>query len=352
MRPMAWLWRAGVGARNAFFDRGWAPVERLRTPVISVGNLSVGGSGKTPLCILLCELLGQRGLRVAVLSRGYGRSSKGVRVVDPTGSPREFGDEPLLIARKAGVPVVVGEERVKAGRLAEERFAPDVFLLDDGFQHRELARDFDLVLVTPDDARDRLLPSGRLREPVASLARADAVVLANGAAPEAFPLAGKTVWRVRRGILPRDVPSKPVVFCGIARPESFFLQVRKAGIEPYAEVAGRDHFAYQEHDVRMLLEVRDREGANGFVTTEKDAVNLGPLLDKLQPLAVVPVKMTLENAEAALDHMLAVISQRRGVPLGTSRAATGAPPGRGMRESEQVPGTIQARQDGGTGEES
>ena len=136
--------------------------------------------------LLLGELLKARGVKFDVLSRGYGRQSRGVAWVDPGGSARDFGDEPLLIARRLGVPVMVGEERYQAGVVAESKFGPQLHLLDDGFQHRALARDFDIVLVTPEDARDRLLPAGRLREPLSSLARADAVVLTSGASPAFF----------------------------------------------------------------------------------------------------------------------------------------------------------------------
>src|SRR6202161_653096 len=201
---MSWNLLAGIyggvaGARNALYDRGWSRAGRLQGAVISVGNLSAGGSGKTPFVILLGELLNARGIKFDVLSRGYGRKSKGVRLVDPAGLPQECGAEPLLIARKLQVPVIVGEDRYQAGRFAESKFGPQLHLLDDGFQHRALARDFDIVLVTPQDAGDRLLPAGRLREPLRSLRRADAVVLASGASPESFPLAGETVWRGRGG---------------------------------------------------------------------------------------------------------------------------------------------------------
>src|SRR6202047_3182957 len=184
--PLEAIYGAVVGARNAFYDRGWLRARTLQGSVVSVGNLSAGGSGKTPFVILLGELLKQRGIKFDVLSRGYGRKTRGVLQVDPGGLSRDFGDEPLLIARRLQVPVVVGEDRYKAGRFAEARFGPQIHLLDDGFQHRGLARHFDIVLVTPEDARDRLLPGGRLREPLGSLRRADAVVLASGAAPEAF----------------------------------------------------------------------------------------------------------------------------------------------------------------------
>ncbi len=275
-----------------------------------MGNLSAGGSGKTPFVILLGELLKARGVKFDVLSRGYGRTSRGVLPVDPGGLPQQFGDEPLLIARKLQVPVIVGEYRYEAGRFAESRFGPQLHLLDDGFQHRGLTRDFDIVLVTPQDATDRLLPAGRLREPLHSLSRADAVVLASGASAESFPLEGKAVWRVRRGITPKNVPSRPIVFCGIARPQNFVLQLRAASIDPVAEAFYRDHHAYTEKDVRELLDLKRRSEAGGFVTTEKDAVNLGPYLSALEPLSVVPVTMELADAANALDTILRKIEER------------------------------------------
>ena len=279
---------------------------------MSIGNVSVGGTGKTPLVILLGELLRRRGIAFDVLTRGYGRQSKGVLVVDPGGQAHDFGDEPLLIARKLNVPVIVGEDRYEAGIRAEHEFGPQLHLLDDAFQHRQLARDFDIVLVTPDDLRDRLLPAGRLREPLSSLRRADAVVLASGALAEQLPLGPEQrVWRLRRGIISRSVPSRPVAFCGIARPQNFFLQLRKAGVEPVAEAAYRDHYAYSEADVRDLLRVKQQAEADGFVTTEKDEINLGQLGAALQPLAVVPVRIQLEEPERALNDLLGAIAARR-----------------------------------------
>jgi len=311
LNPLSTIYGGVVRARNAFYDRNLLRSRRLQGLVVSVGNLSAGGSGKTPFVILLGELLRQRGIKFDVLSRGYGRNSKGVRLVDPAGLSREFGDEPLLIARKLRVPVIVGEDRYEAGRFAESRFGPQLHLLDDGFQHRALARDFDIVLVTPQDRDDRLLPAGRLREPLNSLRRADAVVLASGAAADSFPIEGKVVWRVRRGIMPTEVPRQPIVFCGIARPQNFVLQLRAANIEPVAEAFYRDHHAYTEKDVRELLELKQRSDAGGFVTTEKDAVNLGGYLPALAPLAVVPVKMELQDAANAVDTMLHKIDERK-----------------------------------------
>jgi tetraacyldisaccharide 4'-kinase len=313
LNPLAAIYGGAVAARNALYDRRILRARRLKGAVISVGNLSTGGSGKTPFVMLLAELLQNRGIKLDVLSRGYGRESRGARLVDPNGDPREFGDEPLLIARRLQVPVIVGEERYEAGRLSEQKFGPQMHLLDDGFQHRALARDFDIVLVTPQDANDRMLPAGRLREPLAALGRADAVVLTSGATAERFPIQGKAIWRVRRGIVPQNVPMRPIVFCGIARPQNFVLQLRTAGIEPVAEAFYRDHHPYSENDVHELLALRQKSEAGGFVTTEKDAINLGGYFSALQPISVVPVRMELADAANALDTMLRVIEDRRRV---------------------------------------
>jgi tetraacyldisaccharide 4'-kinase len=311
MNPLSSIFGAGVRARNTLYDRGIARTNQLQGAVVSVGNLSVGGSGKTPFILVLGELLKARGIKFDILSRGYGRKTRGVARVDPGGLPQEFGDEPLLLARRLGTPVIVGEDRYAAGEFAETKFGPQLHLLDDGFQHRALARDFDIVLVTPEDARDRLLPAGRLREPPSSLRRAAAVVLSSGASPESFPLNGKLVWRVRRGITLTNVPARPVVFCGIARPQNFLLQLRTAGIEPVAQALFRDHHPYTEKDIRDLLQLRQQSEAEGFVTTEKDAINLSGYLDALQPLAVIPVKMELVDAANAVDTMLRMIAERR-----------------------------------------
>jgi tetraacyldisaccharide 4'-kinase len=304
------IFGAGVQLRNTLYNKGVLRSRRLTGSVVSVGNLSVGGSGKTPFVLLLGELLQARGVKFDILSRGYGRITKGVMLVDPAGTSHDFGDEPLLMARRLGVPVIVGEDRYEAGLYAEKTFGPQLHLLDDGFQHRSLARDFDIVLVTPDDTRDSLLPGGRLREPPRSLVRADAIVLTGGASSDSFPLDGKLVWRARRGILPNNTPPRPVVFCGIARPKNFLLQLRTAGIEPVAEAFYRDHHAYSERDIQELLELRQQSEAGGFVTTEKDAINLGGHLAALEPLAVVPVKMELLEPANAVDTILRVIEER------------------------------------------
>lgn len=311
MSLLSAIYGSAVRARNQLYDGGIFRARRLQGSVISIGNLSVGGSGKTPFVILLGELLKSRGVEFDVLSRGYGRQTRGVLLVDPGGASREFGDEPLLIARRLEVPVIVGEDRYRAGAFAEAKFGPRLHLLDDGFQHRGLARDFDVVMVSADDSRDELLPAGRLRESRHALRRADAVVLTSGASPEGFPLDGKLVWRVRRAIKPVETPARPVAFCGIARPQNFMLQLRKAGIEPAAEAIYRDHHAYTEKDIRELKALKDRSEAGGFVTTEKDAINLGGFFSALQPIAVIPVAMDLADAANAVDTMLRIVRERK-----------------------------------------
>ena len=315
MNPLSALYGSVVAVRNDLYDHGTLKACKLQGPVVSIGNLTVGGSGKTPFLIALGELLKQRGVGFDVLSRGYGRATTGVALVDPEGPPRDFGDEPLLIARKLRVPVIVGEDRYAAGQLAEQKFGPQLHLLDDGFQHRRLARDFDIVLIAPSDAQDSLLPTGRLREPLSSLSRANAIVLTNDASCEGLLLAPYLVWRVQRNIvLPAEVAGPCFAFCGIARPQNFFQQLRAAGMRLAGTQAFRDHHQYTASDVRRLLEWRARCGAAAFVTTEKDAVNLQSGIAALAPLHVILVQVELENADAALSTLLAAITARNRRP--------------------------------------
>ena len=311
MNPLTALYGAASGLRNSLFDRGVLQLHRLEQPVISVGGLSAGGAGKTPFVIALGELLKARGIRFDILSRGYRRKTQGVLVVEVEGSAADFGDEPLLIARRLGVPVIVGERRYEAGRVAEQKFQPQLHILDDGFQHRSLARDFDIALLTADDFRDRLLPSGRLREPLSSLERADAVVLPSGLAAEHPAMRQKPIWRVERDLVLPDLPSAPILFCGIARPEQFFAQVRAAGITPAAQLSFGDHHAYDRSDIQRLLAARNRLKAGGFLTTEKDRINLGVLQSELDPLAIAVLKLTLDRPADVVDTMLARITERR-----------------------------------------
>ncbi len=311
MNPLTGLFAAGTAVRNALFDHQILRSHRLRKPVISVGNLSVGGSGKTPFVIALGELLAQRGIRFDVLSRGYRRKTHGTLLVNAEGSAADFGDEPLLISRHLRIPVIVGESRYQAGRLAEDRFDSQLHILDDGFQHRSLHRDFEIVLLMADDLSDRLLPSGRLREPLSSLKRADAIVLPKDVLSRECSFAGKPVWRIERELTLPVVPPHPIVFCGIARPQQFFTQLRALGVSPVAELAFRDHHPYGPGDIDRLRAVQRDNAAGGFITTEKDAINLGPALAELQPLSVAVLRLTIEGPANPVDTILARIAEQK-----------------------------------------
>ena len=325
MNPLSRIYGAVSATRNHLYDRGRLPIHHLRGPVVSVGNLSTGGAGKTPFVILLGEQLKAREVPFDILSRGYGRAARGVRSVDPGGTANEFGDEPVLLARRLGVPVFVGESRYAAGLAAEKKFGPRLHLLDDGFQHRSLARDFDIVLLSSHDIQDRLLPVGRLREPLSSLMRANAVVLTNKpriSKTRTTEVATRThassaaeskqlIWHVGRGVRLENPPPRPIVFCGIARPQIFLEQLRQAGVEPAAEIFYRDHHSYKEPDVRDLLNLRAQHSAGGFITTEKDAINLGAYAAKLQPLSMAAVTMEFADPVDAVDTMLRIIHERR-----------------------------------------
>jgi tetraacyldisaccharide 4'-kinase len=313
------LFGATVRLRNSLYDSGRFHPRRLEGPVISVGNISVGGAGKTPFVIALGELLKERGLAFDVLSRGYRRATKGVLQVDPAGAPSDYGDEPLLIARRLNVPVIVGESRFAAGQWSEEKYGPRLHLLDDGFQHRRLARDFDIVLLTAPDLEDRLLPTGRLREPLASIRRADAVVIADDINPTHLPLHGdQALWRIHRGIaVEHDAGTESaalLAFCAIARPTRFFDDLKQHGCRIAGTVPFPDHHRYTAADVDSLTAAAAKSKAVGFITTEKDLIDLGPLAARLQPLLVPRVTMELLDARHALDRLLQTLVHRGRTP--------------------------------------
>jgi tetraacyldisaccharide 4'-kinase len=305
VNPVSAIFAAGVALRNVLYDRGVFKVRKLARPVVSIGNISVGGSGKTPFVIALGELLQQRGIEFDVLSRGYGRRSTEIAVIDPNGTPEQFGDEPLLIARKLRAPVIVGADRYQAGLLAEKRFSSKLHLLDDGFQHRRLHRDFDIVLLPAEDQRGTLLPTGRLREPLSALKRADAIVLPD---PSEKPLHAKSVWRARRQIeIAAD--GRLIAFCGIARPRQFFDALQAAHQEIAGTLTFRDHHRYAQRDIDRLLALKKQTGSAGFVTTEKDAINLGTLSAQLQPLRTATLRIHLESHDNVMAELLKTLKQ-------------------------------------------
>jgi tetraacyldisaccharide 4'-kinase len=317
LAPFALVYASLVRARNARFDRMAA--QRLRWPVVSIGNLSVGGAGKTPLVICLARLLERDGFLPDVLSRGYGRSSKEIERVDSAGEAKRFGDEPLLIARAAGVPVYVGASRYQAGLLAEAELGGEgrrVHLLDDGFQHRQLARDVDIVVMHRRDLHDRLLPAGRLREPVSSLERANVIVLRQEDAELESTLrvyVGKECrfWRVQRTLQVSSPAKRALAFCAIARPAEFFTALAAAGVEVVERKSFRDHHRYTAADIDRLAELGRRHGCDAFVTTAKDEVKLdGAMrrgLNAVAPLRIASLVVEMEDEDAVRGQLSALL---------------------------------------------
>jgi tetraacyldisaccharide 4'-kinase len=289
--------------------------------VISVGNLRVGGSGKTPVAAHLAGLLAQHGERPSILSRGYARAraTDGVTVVSDGIAIRadlaHAGDEPLLLARAVPTaPVLVCAERALAGRLAEEQFDVTVHLLDDGFQHLQLARDIDLLLVDPADLDDRVLPAGRLRDPLKSAKSADAALI-SGVDPAEASSIGERLgiphsWSVVRklgeprfisagyGGVAIDRACRVFAVAGIARPDRFFDDLmssgwRVAGAQPF-----RDHYRFQQRDVEGIARQAASSGAGLILTTEKDAVRLEGLDLSRAPFASVALEVSIEPAGA------------------------------------------------------
>ena len=309
MKLLTGIYAASTAARNSLYESGFLRTRKLKRPVISIGNVSTGGSGKTPFTILLGELLMQHGYHVDVLSRGYRRSTRGVLSVDASGRPEEFGDEPMLIAKKLGCPVIVGEDRYSAGSEAEKNaiVGPKaVHLLDDGFQHRRLYRDFDIVLLNREDLDDQLLPIGRLREPMTAIRRADAVVVDPDFPVDRLPAGDFAVWQVERLLEIPPMLGPVIAFCGIARPQRFFSELRKSGLDVREEIAFRDHHRYSDIDAERLMSKQQMLESAALVTTEKDAINLGHHLKALNPI-VIPMRMRLLEVEKALTKLLSTI---------------------------------------------
>ncbi|MGB6974187.1 MAG: tetraacyldisaccharide 4'-kinase [Terracidiphilus sp.] len=318
MLPFVPLYAAGLAWHNLLVKMGWEPVRRLDLPVVCIGNLSTGGAGKTPLAIELARLLTTRGFYVDILSRGYGRRTSIAARVRPAGVSEDFGDEPLLLARETGLPVFVDSERYAAGLLAEgyipqeDAGRPCVHLLDDGFQHRRLARAVDIVMLNLEDWQDALLPAGNRREFLSALRRAHVLVIPSEE-PELESVLRKwgwqgPVWRLRRKMRVPAVEGPLVAFCGIARPAQFFKGLRAAGLTLAAQTAFRDHFPYNVANCYRLIDSARATGATGFLTTEKDLVRLGSLGGVLRDhltLDAVHLEVALEEESAALDWLAA-----------------------------------------------
>lgn len=301
------LYAAIARRRREFYAARPDRRQRLRRPVVSVGNIAVGGRGKTPMVACVAQLLLDMGERPAVLSRGYRRRQPddGVVVVrDAEGIRADLdrsGDEPLMLARRLpGAAVLAAPDRYVAGRLAEQHLGATVHVLDDGFQHLQLDRDVDLVIVAPEDvsAAARTLPEGRLREMPDALIAADAVLAFDDETLErAARAASAAAFRLRRAIDAIDASDGerakgPVMaVAGIAVPERFFEDLRGAGHAVAATAAFRDHHRYSRRDLDRLVRTARAAGAARIVTTEKDYVRLLPFRPFALPIDAVALTM-------------------------------------------------------------
>ena len=333
--PLSGLYGAGVALRLGLYRRGVLSVRSASRPVVSIGNVAAGGTGKTPLVRWLAAELVRRGRHPSILTRGYGRSSRGTVVVsDGRGAlagVAASGDEPALLARALpSVPIVADARRfVAAARVETLPASVDLYLLDDGFSHVGLARDVDVVLLdaTDPDAGGALLPAGLLREPLSALARADLVVVTKTeqADPDAaLEVArrwapGVPVFRARTEVLgirdgegrhvdPSDLPAgTTVAVAGIARPDAFRATLASVGVSPAELLSFRDHEPYGPAAVGRIERALEETGANAVVTTEKDAVKLDA------PLGVPVFRVAVEARvveSSFVTEVLSMLSRR------------------------------------------
>jgi len=330
---------AAVRARNRLFDLGMLRQDDVGCPVVSVGNLTVGGTGKTPMAIRVAGMLRDRGMRPAILSRGYGgKSAAGVLVVSDgrqtLAGPDEAGDEPVLIARRLpGVPVLAGARRAVTGRYARENFGTDVLVLDDGFQHRWIRRDLDIVLL---DSRKPLgngflLPRGPLREPPEALERAGVVVLTRSE-EHPGPAADRRIAGLLRGrpVLRTHVKPTALIgpdgteaslsslagkrvfaFAGIAQPGSFRRSIESLGGSVAGFIAYPDHHRYDAKDLHRIGREFSGAGAEVLLTTEKDGVKLAGAESIRRRLTLLAIETEILEGADALETALTVCVGRR-----------------------------------------
>ena len=325
--PAAVAYGAAAAVRNRLYDAGWLRARRVPARVVSVGNLTVGGTGKTPTVLWLAEHLAARGERTAIVARGYRKRRRGVVAVGEAGrplvGPEDGGDEAVMLARRFRGPVVTGERRAEAAAFACARFAVDTIVLDDGFQHRALARDADLVLASGDALLAWLLPAGPLREPPRALGRACAVL-----AVDELPAARRGVPLFRGTLRPTALVGvdgdgqwreesldalrgrRVVAVAGIARPERFLATLGRAGAVVDEFLAFPDHHAYRADDAARIAAAA---GERLVVATEKDLVKLARLRAPAA-LRALRVALEVEDGERLLD-LLAPASRSRGLDL-------------------------------------
>ncbi|MDO8347834.1 MAG: tetraacyldisaccharide 4'-kinase [Rugosibacter sp.] len=301
--PLSLCFRLLVLLRRAFYRRGWLATQRLPVPVVVIGNLTVGGAGKTPLLLSLAEILRARGLRPGIISRGYRGRSDSVMEVSATSDPALAGDEPVVLARRSSCPVFIGRDRVAVAQ-ALLAAHPDcnLILSDDGLQHYRLARDVEIAVFDSRGVMNGwMLPAGPLREPIARLRGVDAVVLNAAASPAPtfsrpvfrMALDGEVLYRLDQpGTVCRAAEfagQRLHAFAGIGAPQRFFDTLTALGLE-FAAHSFPDHHAYRRAELLF--------SADALLTTEKDAVKLAAL-DLPLPVWVLPVTATVNPDLAA-----------------------------------------------------
>ena len=323
--PLGIFYRLLVFWRNFFYNIGFFVSRKLPCKVISIGNLSVGGTGKTPFVIYLAKLLKSEGLSIAVLSRGYRRKSSGTVVVSDgktvQSNLQQGGDEPYMMAKKLmGIPIVVEENRYRGGQYICSRFNPDMILMDDAFQHRRVYRDVDIVLINSSHRQPKLLPYGFLREPIKNVGRADQVILTKtNLTPPDKNLVNMIEkycdFIIRVDLLPesylncldgskkalREILGPVVAVSGVGDPDSFEVILEEAGLDYIHHFRHDDHADYTEMDLEAIREVYLSAEAEAIITTEKDLAKLESLNDL--PAFALPVSVSIsdEDEERLLD---------------------------------------------------
>jgi tetraacyldisaccharide 4'-kinase len=320
--PLSALYSLITRTRLSMYRRGTFRTTKVTQPVISVGNITTGGTGKTPLVEWIARTLAANGRRVAVLTRGYGRERPNERVLVSDGqavfsTPEQAGDEAFLLATSLkGLAAVISDaNRITAARDAIKHLHSNCFVLDDGFQHLRVARDLDIVTIDSTNpwGGGRLLPEGRLREPLTGLERADCVVLTRvdqvgdttSIQQELRRFTSCPVFTSRmktRAIVPLNASSTAVftpvaAFCGIGNPQSFFKHVRREGYEPMLNKALRDHQGYSQQLIDSITNEAEHAGARSLLTTAKDAVKLRSFNLRL-PLFSVDIEISIDDEDA------------------------------------------------------
>lgn len=320
--PLSLVYGFVVWIRNVLFDSGILKSVDVGVPVISIGNITAGGTGKTPMTIEVAKYFLGLGKRVAVVSRGYGRMSRGTIVVsdgmNPLANVAQSGDEMLFIARQLPNAIVIADEkRVRGAKKAVEEYRANIIVLDDGFQHRYLHRHIDMVLLdgTRSLMKSMLLPAGYRREPLNNLRRADAVVVTKVRDPlDASPLMNDpNVAPVTNKFSSSYVPvavinvfggvrqsleilkgHSVIAMSGIANPKSFENNIESLGAAISSRYAFADHHRYTNEDIRQVLETHRLQRTDFIITTEKDAVKLSEFKHELSGISILALMMEIQ----------------------------------------------------------